>query len=125
MRPPQNHADVLELSRQVDGLFAAAFSVTHEFGPAALTYIADVFDPAHRDQVPTAARAIAEGCRRVAGSGTPFFQPIGLSPYPTLVVAAVPFVSGGQAIAVFGVIFHCADEGECLRRMARLTTLVH
>jgi hypothetical protein len=27
-------------------------------------------------------------------------------------------------VAAFGVIFHCPDEGECLRRMARLKSVV-
>jgi len=123
MREPRTQADVVEISRQVGGLFAAAFGVTHDLGPAELAYVADAFDPAHRDQIRPASRAIAEACRRVANSGKPFHQRLGLAEYPTLVVAAVPFVEAGKARAAFGVIFHCQDEGECLRRMGRLTAL--
>jgi hypothetical protein len=123
MSPPQNQADVLALARQVDGLFAAAFRVTHELGPAALAYVADVFDPAHRDQIGSASRAIAEACRRVANSGVPFHQRLGLAEYPTLVVAAVPFTSDGRVQAAFGVIFHCQDQGECDRRVGQLRSL--
>ena len=123
MQAPRTQADVVALSRQVDGLFAAAFRVTHDLGPAELAYVADAFDPAHRDQVPTAARAIAEACRRAANSGAVFHQRLGLADYPTLVVAAVPFVAGGRATAVFGVIVHCQDQGECDRRVERLRAL--
>jgi hypothetical protein len=107
----------------VDGLFAAAFGVSHDLGPPQLAYVADAFDPAHGDQIKPASRAIAEACRRVANSGTPFHQRLGLAEYPTLVVAAVPFAEAGQVRAAFGVIFYCEDEGECLRRVARLAAL--
>ena len=123
MREPRTQADVVEISSQVDGLFAAAFRVTHDLGPAELTYVADAFDPAHGDQIKPASRAIAEACRRVANSGKPFHQRLGLAEYPTLVVAAVPFVEAGHVRAAFGVIFYCVDEGDCVRRVGQLTAL--
>ena len=120
MRVPASQADVLELSRAVEGLFAAAFAVTYDLGPPELTYIADAFDPAHGGAIGQASRVIVEACRKAAASGRVFHQLLERPTYPTLVVAAVPFAVGGRAAAAFGVIFFCEDEGECLGRVRRL-----
>ena len=124
MQPPQTQADVLALSRRVDGLFAAAFRITRELGPPELTYVADAFDTAHGGAIAQASRAICEACRRVAMTGEPFHQPLVRTSYPTLVVAAVPFGEAAEPAATFGVIFHCDDENECSRRLAALAAIV-
>ncbi len=123
MRVPASQADVLELSRAVEGLFAAAFAVTHDLGVPELKYIADAFDPAHGGAIGQASRVIVEACRKAATSGRTFHQLLERSTYPTLVVAAVPFADGGRVSAAFGVICFCADEGECLGRLRRLEAM--
>ena len=123
MRPPQNQADVVELSRRVEGLFAAAFSVTHDLGVPELAYVADAFDPAHGGAVGQASRVICEACRRAAATGRPYDQLLERPTLPTLVVAAVPFAADGHVGAAFGVIFYCADDGDRRRRLGTLAAL--
>ena len=120
MHLPATQADVLAISRQVDGLFAAAFHVTHELGVAELAYVADAFDPEHGGAIAQASRVICEACRRSAATGRPYHQTLERAAYPTLVVAAVPFAEGGVVRATVGVIFFCVDEAECLRGVATI-----
>ena len=121
MHAPQTQADVVELSRQVDGLFAAAFRVTHDLGVPELAYVADAFDTAHAGAVGQASRAICEACRRAAMTGRLWDQRLVQAAYPTLVVAAVPFAdAAGTVRAAFGVIFHCDDEADRSHRVGRL-----
>ncbi len=123
MHPPESLADVVELSRQVEGLFAAAFRVSYDLGPPALTYVADAFDPAHGGAIRQASRAIAEACRKAATTGRLFHQLLERPTYPTLVVAAVPFGPAGQVRATFGVIFFCKDQGDRDRRVRQLQAM--
>ncbi len=108
---------MVELSRQVDGLFAAAFSVTHDLGPPAMAYIADAFDPAHGDMVKVASRAICEACRRAAVNRRLFVQKLGRPDFPTWVVVAVPVVEADVVRAAFGVILNCDDDADRRRRL--------
>ncbi len=124
MHAPQTQADVVELSRQVDGLFAAAFRVTHDLGVPSLAYVADAFDTAHAGAIGQASRAICEACRRAAMTGRPFDQLVVGAAYPTLAVAAVPFADAAEVVrAAFGVIFYCEDEPDRGRRVGRLREL--
>ena len=121
MHPPQTQADVLELYRLADGLFAAAFRVTHDLGVPELAYVADVFDKDHGGAVAQASRVICEACRRAAMTGRPVKQMLERTAYPTLVVAAVPFVDGGGTVrASAGVIFYADDEADAVARLGRL-----
>ena len=110
--------------RRADGLFAAAFGVTHELGTPTLAYVADAFDPAHGGAVGQASRVICEACRRVAKTGRPFDQLLERAEVPTLVVAAVPFTDGGRVVAAFGMIFFADDENDRRRTIATLAATV-
>ena len=123
MRPPQTQADVVELMRRADGLFAAAFGVIHELGTPELKYVADAFDPAHGGAVGQASRVICEACRRVARTGRPFDQLLERAAVPTLVVAAVPFTEGGRVVATVGVIFFAETEADRRRTVSTLVAV--
>ena len=124
MRLPAGQADVVELMRRADGIFAAAFRVTHELGVPELAYVADAFDKDHAGAIGQASRAICEACRRAAMTGRPFSQPLVQAAYPTLVVAAVPFTDAGVVRAAVGVIFYCRDAAEGNRRVNMLEAAV-
>ncbi len=123
MQPPTSQADVVALSRPVDGLFAAAFRVTHDLGVPELAYVADAFDPAHGGVIGQASRVICEACRRAAMTGRPYDQLLERPTYPTLVVAAVPFTGGDRVVAAFGVIFYCDDDADRRRRLGTLAAM--
>ena len=124
MRAPQTQADVLALSHQVDGLFAAAFRVTHDLGPPELAYVADAFELTRGAMIKPASRAICEACRRAAVNRQTFVQKLERAAFPTWVVAAVVFVEAGVVRSAFGVILACDDEADCVRRIGRLEAAV-